>query len=345
MDVATNNCDSQHESIDLNQLESLIAKFLDQFTLKDSIIKITSKTPFKVTSELVDTIILLVFLIIIYLEAGILKLEWSFNISILSVLTLSAIVELAYVNTSLLGKYFGKDASTKRFLQRARMLSQGEAKNEIKSLVFSSECMNLFLNSIANDKNLYPPSVIESVVRKQVLSTENMDLLFSPDVSRNVLPDLIMDVLVEYRNALTYNHVLNVYTQFKNNKSMIRLLVATQSNSYFLLENFRDDSELYQYYNEYQMDKKHNDWILKYIKTNIFSSILNWLFWITFLLLLVFYTGTIPVTGAKDVFGILATSGFLAAVIAYFIVGGVLRKIRNYYYSHFKKRVLTLSTE
>lgn len=337
----------QLASSKLIESDSLISKFCDQFYIKESIIKFSCKTPFEVTREFIDVFILFIFLFIVFLKAGILELKFSFHMVVLFVIGISAAIEFFYVNTSLLKrllkKYVGRDSNVKRFLDKTNTLYPVDMNTEIKNLFFSSNCMNYFLKSIAKNKNEYPPYVIESVISTQYLSKENLDLLFSSDVLNSILPDLVIDVLSENINCLTYEHIFNVYEQFKNNDSVTRVLIATQSNSYSLAETFSGDEKLSNYYTKYQLNEEHFDWKLKIIPLSKFRNIKIYSFLIiTFLFLLnFFYEKQIPIIiEPEELIGALIVSIIFGMLFSFLILGNILRIIRNYYYRHLVKNII-----
>lgn len=337
----------QPASSKLSESDSLISKFCDQFNIKESVIKLSCKTPFEVTREFIDVFILFIFIFIVFLEAGILELKFTFHMVVLSVIGISAAIEFFYVNTSLLKrllkKYVGRDSNVKRFLDKTNTLSPMDTNSEIKNLFFSSNCMNYFLKSIANNRNEYPPYVIEAVLSTQYLSKENLDLLFSPDVLKNILPDLVIDVLSENINCLTYEHIFNIYEQLKNNDSVTRVLVATQSNSYSLGDTFSDDEKLSNYYIKYQLNEEHFDWKLKIIPLSKFRIIKNYSFWIITSLFLFsyFYGRQIPIIIEPEEFiVVLIASLFFGMLFSLLLVGGILGRIRRYYYRHLVKNII-----
>lgn len=343
------SCNHENAKIDnfckdnLLDENSLIAKVFDQFNLKDTIIKLSKKSPFQVTSEFIDATILFIFLSLVFSEAEVLKFEYSIPMVALAVIGFSAIIEGFYVNTSVLKRYIGREANVKRFLEKMPSLSPRECRDEIRNLFFSSKCINYFLCSMLTEKNEYPPYVIESIIRTQILSRENFDLLFSPPILKKILPNVIIEMLPKYRDCLTYEHVLNLYNHFKDDDAILKILIATQSNSYLLKDNFLNNSKLDKYYTDYQVNKKHIDWKLKIIPLKIFKPIENVSFalFTLFFLLSYFYGKTIPIqVEPTELIGIIISSMFLGALFGYILIGGVFKRIINYYYNHLTYNIL-----
>ncbi|AFV22389.1 hypothetical protein Mpsy_0176 [Methanolobus psychrophilus R15] len=348
MDLKSDDFLHNQEKSVFNETDSLIAKVCDQFNLKDTIIQLSKKTPLQVTSKFIDATILFIFLCIVFSEAEVLKLEYSFPMVVLAVIGFSAIMEAFYVNTSLLKRYIGRDANVKRFLDKMPTLSPGQIRGEIKNLRFSSRCINYFLSHIKYEKNEYPPYVIENILVTHILSKENLDLLFSPAILKSILPEVIITVLSQYKNCLTYEHVLNTYEQFKNNDSVLRVLVATQSNSYLLKESSIDDTRLTDYYTNYQLKKKHIDWKLKIIPLKIFMPVEKGLFYSFSILFVMFYVYGDFIYGSGiptpfkllEYIAIFIGSMFLGALFAYGLIGGIFTKISNQYNQYLVKKVL-----
>lgn len=326
-----------------NESDSLISKILDQFYLKDTIIKISYRTPFEVTSEFINIVTLFIFLLTVYYNSGILELKPSLHMIVLGILGFSGFIELIYVNTSLLKKYFGQNANVQRFLNNMHTYTKKQTKDKLNDLYFSSECINYFINSMANEKNVYQPYVIESVILKQHFSKENLDLLFKPDILKYVLPDVIIKFLPKYKNCLTYKHLSVAYNQFKDDDSVIKILFATQSNSLFLLKDNPDDERLSLYHEKYQVNKENMDMRLKIIPLNKFYATLKWLFVLfTISSFFIYIYGEAIAKSIEpiDLVVIIMSSLFVGALLSYGFVGSILRKINKYYHNHYIKKVL-----
>lgn len=342
--------DCEHSSCETNNLksdetDSLIAKLFDQFNLKANIIKISKKTSFEVTSQFLDALILFSFLSLVFLDAGILKAEYSFYMVALVVIGISAVIELIYVNTSLfssLKKKIGRDANTKRFLQKVEGLSPKEAKEEMKNLYFSSKCMNYFLHDLKERSTKYPPYIIESIITKQPLSKENFDLLFSSEILDKITQKTIIEVLIKYRDCLTSEHVINTYNEYHKNDTLIRILIATQSSSRILTDLYNNNQQLQEYYEKYQVSNSHLGRILKLINLEKFQHIQLISFWILFFLFLVMYTGgqIVRIETITDILALFTACGVLAILISHGLLGIIYKLTRNYYYKHYIYNVL-----
>ncbi len=339
--------DSESNEVFTEIPESLISKICDQFNLKESLIKLSKKTPWNITNEFLDALILFFFLFLVFRDAGILKFEFTLHIIALSVIGLSALIELFVINTHLLKKYFGKDANTKRILKGIDKLSPREIKKEIKSLTFSSKCINFFLELLKKEPSKYPPYILEEIIDTQRLRNENFNLLFDPIILENTQPKIIIRVLAKYRDCLSQNNILNLYSVYKENENILKVMIATQSNSYFLIEKFPEDESLFKLYNKYQENKEHLDLTLKIVPISKFRPVLDGLLTISFLIFLVIFLLDSPINSSASgleiimVFiGVSTGSLMLATLISYVFVGFFFRKIIDYYYSHLVSNIL-----
>lgn len=320
--------------------DSIISIFFEQLNIKSLLKLIFSKTPIKVTDQFIDAFLLLAFLLIVFYNSGSLKLEWSLaTIALVSIFML-AFVDLIASNTPFFKRFFSRDIKTKMFLENIPSMTKREIKDGIKFQIFSSNCMNFFLKSIEKDKDKFPPYFISIVIDTQVLRKENLDLLFSPAILKNILPNVIIDVCFRNKDSLTQEHVKNIYDIYKNNEKIIKILIATQSNSYYLIQKFPETSELSNYYTKYQSNKKHLDWTLKIIPISKFraiqslSTISLLLFFIVINSFLFGYIET-QVQIQEMVLSVLIVSVLMVILVNRSVIEPVFIKIEKFYYRRF----------
>lgn len=322
--------------------DSLIAKFLDQFKIKSSLIKIfNQKTSIKITNELMDAIILFSFLGFIFYQSGILKFEFSSQVVVLGIIGISASLEFIATNTPFFKRYLGRDIKTKVFLEKVPSMTKAAIKDEIDLQNFSSKCMNFFLESIGRDGNKYSPYFIELVISTQVLRKENLDIFFSTQVLKNILPNIIIKVLVENRDSLSIENVQNVYNLDNKDEKIIKILIATQSISYYLIKKNPTDNQLPYFYTKYQLNKEHLDWKLNIIPLSKFRAILKYSLVVLFILIYSYYItqGYVKVDDFKTIFVGFVASTFVSGGITGFF-GYFIKKLRNYYYNHLIKNII-----
>ena len=325
--------------------DSIISIVFDQLNIKGSLKLIFSKTPIKVTDQFIDAFLLLAFLLIVFYNSGSLKLEWSLaTIALVSIFML-AFIDLIASNTPFFKRFFSRDIKTKMFLENIPSMTKREIKDGIKFQIFSSNCMNFFLKSIEKDKDKFPPYFISLVIDTQVLRKENLDLLFSPAILKNILPNVIIDVCFRNKDSLTQEHVKNIYDMYKNNEKIVKILIATQSNSYYLIQKFPETSELSSYYNKYQSNKKHLDWMLKIIPISKFRAIQNLLTIFLFLFFIVinsFLFGYMETQVQIHEMLLVAAFGsaVMVALVNRFVIEPVFIKIQKFYYGQFINNML-----
>lgn len=328
--------------------DSIISIVFDQLNIKRLLKLIFSKTPIKVTDQFIDAFLLLAFLLIIFYNSGLLKLEWSLaTIALVSIFTL-ALGDLIASNTPFFKRFFSRDIKTKIFLENIPSMTKREIKDGIKFQIFSSNCMNFFLKSIEKDKDKFPPYFISIVIDTQVLRKENLDLLFSPAILKNILPNVIIDVCFRNKDSLTQEHVKNIYDIYKNNEKIVKILIATQSNSYYLIQKFPETSELSNYYDKYQSNKKHLDWTLKIIPISKFGAIQNLLMIFLFLSFVIINTFLFGYRETQvqihEMFLIVVmSSAFMMALVNRFAIEPVFIKIKKFYYRRFINNIIKIN--
>jgi hypothetical protein len=325
--------------------DSIISIVFDQLNIKGLLKLIFSKTSIKVTDQFIDAFLLLAFLLIVFYNSGSLKLQWSLATIALASIFMMALGDLIASNTPFFKRFFSRDIKTKMFLENIPSMAKREIKSGMKFQVFSSNCMNFFLKSIEKDKDKFPPYFISLVIDTQVLRKKNLDLLFSPAILKNILPNVIIDVCFRNKDSLTQEHVKNIYDMYKNNEKIIKILIATQSNSYYLIQKFPETSELSNYYNKYQSNKKHLDWTLKIIPISKFRAIQKllimslFLFFIVIISFLFEYSGT-QVQIHEMVWVVFIGSVFMIVLVNSFVIEPVFIKIEKFYYGRFINNLL-----
>ena len=332
---------------------SIISLFFDQLNFKGLLKKIFEKTPIEVTDSFIDATLLFAFLAILLYPLGVLKFELSIYTVLLFAIGLGAILEFIGINTSYLKRFFGTDMRTQIILEKIPSMTKSEIEENIKVLNFSSKCMNLFLQSLEKNQSNYPSFIIDLVIETQVLRKENLDLLLSPKLCENIRPDMMIKVLLKYRDFLTSDNIQNIYDNYKNNNDVIKILVATQKDSYFLIQKpfGNDDSEnsidsnFFEFYKTYQKEGKHLDWILNIIPASKFPDIYNSLFLVS---LLGFFAlsglsvalGNITLQDPEDFVAIFFTPLFLTGIVMGFIIKPIMLKVKKFYNNRFIHNII-----
>jgi hypothetical protein len=279
----------------ISEPESVIQFFLDQFKIKSTILNYTNEeTSLRISSRLFDTLILFFFLLFVFWETGILNLEWSSVTVILGVIALVALTEFLGINTTLFKRFISKDEKSKIFFRNINSMTHNEMMQFAKFHVFSPKCINYLLEKLKEDKNQMPPDIVEYILTTQDLTKGNLDLMFSQEVMGNIRESAICNTLFRKRNQLTQQNIADIYETFKGNEKIIKMLTATQCDSYIALEKFKDDLRLLNYYNAFQIKRQHFDFWLKFFPISHLSLIRRILTFLsfpcTFILIVLFYT-------------------------------------------------------
>lgn len=256
---------------------SFIALFLDVFNFKKFLeIILRSQKRYTITEPQIYIILLFIFLSFIFWQTGILYPVKSSTITILGLIFAAICFEFLGANTSIFKFIFSRDTRTKSFIDKIPSMSYREIKNLVINQNFSPQCMDYFIKSLEN-KDKYSPDLVYLIIDNQVLRSQNLDLLFSEDIIKNLQEDLIIRVLFIKRNSLKIQHIQNIYDTCKNNTVIIKILIATQKYCDGLLKDYPENKnepenkdDLFDYYEKYQTKKIHIDWKLKLIPISHF---------------------------------------------------------------------------
>ena len=176
---------------------SIISLVLDVFNFK-KFLKLIFKNQniITITDKFIDSLLLFLFLLIIFYGTGTLVFEWSPTTYTLLAIFFIASLELIGANTSIFKRFFGRDEKTKYFLKNINCMSINQIRDGIKSQNFSSNCLDYFIKSL-EDNNKYPPEVVYIVLDSQFLRKENLDLLFKPNILKNIHAQFIKKLLIK----------------------------------------------------------------------------------------------------------------------------------------------------
>jgi hypothetical protein len=328
---------------------SLVAFFLDTFNFKRFLETIAnSQTRFKITHNFINIILLLFFLTFVFWQANVLRFDKISTTLTLVILGICAFLEFLGANTSIFRGFFDSDLKNKKFIDNLSVLSSYEIEKEVGYKKFSSSCLDYFIKGLI-DINKYPQNVIYIILDSQYLTKQNIDLFLSPEIIKNIRPKLIIRFLWMTENRLTQRNILNIYENFSDNRDVVKILIATQEYSDYLIKSHPNDGELSEYFQRYQKEKIHLDWLLKAIPVDILSQIRSFLLFII-VLILGFCAGSM-VSIIEDSISLFPASTFEKPLILF--VGSILviifltsiinsliltpgeSKIFNYYYRRF----------
>ena len=331
----------------LNEQNSIIQLFLDQFKFKQSLLTIFSQTSINITPRFVDASVLFLFLTFIFGINGLLKWDLTTPMITLGIIALFAIIELIGTNTTFFKKFFDTDKKTRGFLDNLDSMSNKQIEDDINYLNFSSSNMNYLLSIVEQDKNKIPPHIVEKILTSQGLTKENLDKIFSPKILNNLREKAIIIILFKKMDKLTPENINAVYDTFRDNDQILKVLFATQYDSKSLLNHEGDVQKLNGYFEKYQINKEQYDILLKLIPINHFEGIkmgFLLLFWLLFFIgglvssFSPFYSQNVDIVSKMFSILFLPFVGSLLIVVVF--VMPVLRFFRRHYTDHFLKNVM-----
>ena len=343
--------------IDINEENSLISIFLDNFKVKDTL-KLFFKLPIlkniKTTEQLFNVIILFIFLCLIFFETGILKTDNLSVVIILGALVLALIGELLSANFQLISKILVSEERTKSFLDNLSSMSREDVESGIRSRKFSVDNLNQFIEKI-KDPNAYSPNIIEVVFDSQVLVQSNFNKLFQSEILKNINEGTIYKILIKYGDFLTNENMINCYESYKDNDKIIKMLIASCKYSDSLNKKYPDDDRLVKYYTNYQLKKQHIDMLIKITPLNFLKKLRGIITLILFFSLLPFFALSIMTQGATasygntsidiamKIMGALMTTLVATSIICALTVFPLYTRIRSFHLNRYEKNVLEKS--
>jgi hypothetical protein len=331
----------------LNEQNSIIQLFLDQFKFKQSLLTIFNHTSVNISPRFIDASVLFLFLTFIFGINGLLKWDLTTPMITLGIVALFAIIEIIGTNTTFFKKFFDTDKKTRSFLDNLDSMSTNKIEDDINYLNFSSGNMNYLLSIVEQDKNKIPPHIVEKILISQDLTKENLDKIFSPKILNNFREKAIITILFKKLDKLTPENINAVYDTFRDNDQILKVLFATQYDSKYLLKNDGNTQKLNEYFEKYQIKKEQYDIVLKLVPINHFEGIKTGfllLFWLIFLMGAVVASFSQPYSQNVDIISKLLSILFLplfaSSLIVVIFVLPVLRFFRRHYTNRFLKNVM-----
>lgn len=268
--------------------ESIIDWSLDIINIKKLLTIIFSKTPIKVTDSFISGIILLVFLI------------WIFNFNdhftqmiVIIILSIFLTLEILVKNVDKLKRILFSEDNNNSFLDNLQKYSIDETKRQSRIREFTSGNVNHYLKKILADPNIENGFILENIVSYSDLSIENFNILFSDEfLKQNFLrQEIIIRILMRYKDSLSQLNLLNLYNNFKTNDEIQKYIFATQIQSEFLV---KENPHLNKYYEKFQVKQTPEFFILiknlpnlSNARQQLFSKIISIGFLVWFILILV----------------------------------------------------------
>lgn len=173
---------------------------------------------------------------------------------VLFVLVFFLCLELLVKNVDKLKSILFNEDNNKTFLDNLHKYSIDEIARQTRIRNFSSSNVNHYLNKIKKEPSSEYGFVLENILSYSNLSIENFNILFSEEFLKlNFLRDeIVIRVLMRYKDSLSQKNLLNLYHRFKNNDRIQKFMFATQIQSEFLVN---ENSQFKKYYQKFQSEK------------------------------------------------------------------------------------------
>jgi len=328
----------------LNEQNSIIQLFLDQFKFKQSLLTIFNQTSVNITPRFVDASVLFLFLAFIFGINSLLKYEWTTPMITLGIIAFSAIIELIGTNTTFFKKFFDTDKKTRKFLDNLDSMSSKQIEDDINYLNFSSGNMNYLLSIVEQDKNKIPPHIVDKILTSQDLTKENLDKIFCPKILENLREKTIIAILFKKMDILTPENIYAVYDTYRNNDQILKVLFATQYDSKSTLLCHEGDSQkINEYFEKFQVRREQYDFILKLIPINHFKGIEKGfllILWGLFFIGFIVASLTPSMSPNVDIWSKLISILIMPLFLSSIIVGVFVMPVLNFFRRRYENRLL-----
>ncbi len=312
----------EQQNIAEDEENSVISLILDIFNIKRFIEMILySQKRIKITKNLINVVLLLIFLTFIFWQTGTLNFQISPVTITLGSICIIGLVEIAGANRWILKNRLTREARAKKFFDNLNSMKKKDIETEMKTQKFSSNCINYLFRKIEKNNAGYPLYLIDVVIENQYLDQNNLNLLFSSEFFKGFNENMIKKLLMYKRERLTPENIQKIYDIFKDEDDIIKMLVASQYSS-FLIKKYPEDERLTNYYESYHLKNKHLTWKLKMFRAPLqaIEKIEGFFKVVMFAIFFFYYMGTefTPSTTLENIFQVSSIFGASAVVTLIF---------------------------
>ena len=146
---------------------------------------------------------------------------------------------------------------------------------------------------------------------------------------------------------MTEENIENIYSAFKNDESVIKILIASQYYSDCLSKFDPTNAKLTEYFTKYQSNSEHLDWILKRIPIFKLESIRKNLLVLLYLIFLIGFMVVYESTETPPIefqdFLVLMFAPLIPIAFINLIIVSIFSKVQDFYYNHFINNVIDKS--
>jgi hypothetical protein len=239
-----------------NDPDSIIDRFLDIINVKKLLTVVINKTPLKTTNTFISGLILAIFLTWLYNELHVLQVTLDSWMIVLYILVLFLIVELLGKNVDSIKRLLFNEDNNRAFLKNITISRNVyDTQNEILLRKFSPSNIDFYLNIIETNPHAESGFVLEKLIIGTDLTINNLNKLFSPTIIPFIREEIAIELLLNYRNKLSKENLLNLYNYFRSNDLIIKYICATQSQCEFLRNENVELATLYKKIREERKDQ------------------------------------------------------------------------------------------
>lgn len=252
-----------------NEPNSVIKYLFDQFGITHIFKNIGDKTSWKITWQFNDALILFIFLFYTFYVSKLITWDLlSPPMLILEILLLFLMTEFVGANTSFFKGLFFSEEKANYFLRNFTTYKTTDIEKDLRNLNFSPKNVQLLLEIIMLDKKKIPSYVVDEILTYSSLSPENINTIFSKIIHSYELPrDLIINLLIKYQNQLSSDNLDNLYTKYKNDRQIVKLIFTTQIDSHSLTNKESTNEDFINYY-----DRFYNNEEIRSLKNKLIAK-------------------------------------------------------------------------
>lgn len=304
-----NNSQNKNKKGFEEESNSVIKIILDQFAITYAIKKIFDKTSINITRYFNDAAVLFIFLFFVFWQSNVLGCELSIPTITLGLLFFLLIIEFIGANTPYLKKFLFSEEKAKKFIDNISAYRTTELQKNLDVLRFNPNNINYLLEIFQKEKIKIPQFVLEEILLYNTLSIENLNRLFSPNILKLYInKELVKNLLIKYYNKLSPDNIDNIYSVFKQDEELVKVLFATQKDSYYILEHEQND-KIREFYDRYHKNNEKRSKISKFVKRTkidiikyrIFAITILWPFLFFLIILVACYLAFVNTANAPDI--------------------------------------------
>ncbi|MCK4795727.1 MAG: hypothetical protein KAT05_00020 [Spirochaetes bacterium] len=219
------------------------------------VIVLLSFLKIKVPKTAENPIGIIILLISIYSTGGLLKIEFSIPMAILSFIIIIVFLEIVAYNKPKISQIFSKHVKAEKIINKIKdgTITPDEAYYEIFRFNFDADNIDKLIEDLSAD-GIFTSKIQQAIIHSQKLYLKNLKTYFGKNTNIRLDEKTVIDILnkPECYNSLSDEQIKTISNVYWNNDQIILTLLYSQQSAKNILKDIKQSVKLeYIAYNKY----------------------------------------------------------------------------------------------